>query len=184
MCAFHCVRIYIYIYIYIINRTKVDQTNNNGSADGFLAISSPQIIESLLLENGGGKIINVCATGQRTCAISNTGDLYTWNTAEYAKQGPNGSLHQLQSLPTRVSGVKRAVDVAAGDDHTVILLGFSVPPLPLNDHITVADGDNEEINDEWNKMNLSQTEESETDYRSDEDEDLLEIPAFLRRQAN
>ena len=38
-----------------------------------------------------------------------------------------------QLLPKRVLGVKRAVGVAVGDDHTLVLTAASLPPLPLSD---------------------------------------------------
>ena len=38
-----------------------------------------------------------------------------------------------QPLPKRILGVKRAVGVAMGDDHTLVLTAASLPPLPLSD---------------------------------------------------
>lgn len=35
-------------------------------------------------------------------------------------------------MPKRVIGIKRAVAVAAGENHTVVLTSASVPPLPFN----------------------------------------------------
>lgn len=46
-------------------------------------LSVPQLLETLLPENGGGRAIMVSAANDRTCVVSDVGDLYTWGaTAE------------------------------------------------------------------------------------------------------
>lgn len=45
-----------------------------------ISLSNPQIVEALLAENGGGKIVSISATLNRTCAVSDVGDLYTWGS--------------------------------------------------------------------------------------------------------
>lgn len=40
-----------------------------------------------------------------------------------------------QPIPKRVAGVKRAVQVAVGEDHTIVLTTCSIPNLPLQDYI-------------------------------------------------
>ena len=45
-----------------------------------VSLSNPQIVEALLPESGGGKIVSISATMNRTCAVSDTGDLYCWGS--------------------------------------------------------------------------------------------------------
>lgn len=49
-------------------------------------LSVPQLLETLLPENGGGRAVMVSAANDRTCVVSDVGDLYTWGaTAEKGK---------------------------------------------------------------------------------------------------
>lgn len=48
----------------------------HGSQENRLSI--PQLLETLLPENGGGKVVMVSAAVDRTCVVSDVGDLYTW----------------------------------------------------------------------------------------------------------
>ena len=41
-------------------------------------LSVPQLLETLLPENGGGRIVAASAASNRTCVVSDVGDLYTW----------------------------------------------------------------------------------------------------------
>jgi hypothetical protein len=46
-------------------------------------LSVPLLLDTLLPENGGGRIVMVSAANDRTCVVSDVGDLYTWGaTAE------------------------------------------------------------------------------------------------------
>lgn len=90
----------------------------------------PTLVEALLPENGGGKIIEVAAGGNRTYAVSEQGDLYTWGaTEEKGILTPGMSVYQ----PTakRIRGIKRAIQVAAAEDYTLVLMSPSVPALPI-----------------------------------------------------
>lgn len=56
----------------------------HGSLENRLSV--PQLLETLLPENGGGRIVVVSAANDRTCVVSDVGDLYTWGaTAEKGK---------------------------------------------------------------------------------------------------
>jgi alpha-tubulin suppressor-like RCC1 family protein len=48
------------------------------STSGKGYVSIPQIVEGLLPENGGGKVVSISVSGNRTCAITELGDLFTW----------------------------------------------------------------------------------------------------------
>jgi hypothetical protein len=41
-------------------------------------LSVPLLLDTLLPENGGGRIVMVSAANDRTCVVSDVGDLYTW----------------------------------------------------------------------------------------------------------
>jgi hypothetical protein len=109
--------------------------------------SQPQLVETLLPVNGGARVVAISATGNRTCAVTDVGDVHTWG-ATYHKvsyfvlfcfesglclfqgvlsPGPTS----FEPLPKRVAGIKRAVSVAAGEDHTLVVISTTLPPLPL-----------------------------------------------------
>ena len=52
--------------------------------------------------------------------------------------GPDGS-SCYQPVPERVSGIKQARKVSAGEDHTLVLAAVARPSLPLQDIIMRAD---------------------------------------------
>ena len=59
----------------------------HGSLENRLSV--PQLLETLLPENGGGRIVVVSAANDRTCVVSDVGDLYTWGaTVEKGKHSP------------------------------------------------------------------------------------------------
>jgi len=92
-------------------------------------LSSPQLLRSLLPENGGGKVVDVSAAGDRTCVVTSSGDVYTWGfSAETGVLGHGEGKYQ--PVPKRIVGIKRAVKVSASVDHTLVLTVASVPPLP------------------------------------------------------
>ena len=96
-------------------------------------LTYPQLVETLLPENGGGRVQYICAQSDHTCALTDVGDLFTWGSTT-DQQGLLGhGAGSYQPVPKRVVGVKRAVQVASGDDHTVVLIAASLPPLPHAD---------------------------------------------------
>ena len=102
----------------------------------------------------------VSAGVDRTCVVSDVGDLYTWGatsakgtyacrkfcncsmrvncsfiqiTANYLSGilGLGSGLYQ--PIPKLIGGIKRAVSVAAGSDYTLVLTSATVPAMPFND---------------------------------------------------
>jgi inhibitor of Bruton tyrosine kinase len=103
--------------------------------DGSSHYSPPRLVEALLPEKGGGKIISVEATANRTCAISDQGDLYTWGATNEQGVLNNVQGTSYQPIPKRVGGVKRASRIAIGEDHTLILTICTRPSLPVESFI-------------------------------------------------
>ncbi len=105
-----------------------------GHGVGQARIAIPQLVESLLPENGGGRIVYIQSSHHRTCALSDVGDLYCWGVSN--DQGIlETSNCRFQPVPKRVMGIKRAVQVAIGENHTLVLTAASLPPLPHFDKI-------------------------------------------------
>ena len=106
----------------------------HGPEENIFVGNSPKLIESLLPENGGGRAVYVAATSNRTCVVSDAGDLYVWGSTD--EQGIlSPGYEKYQPIPKRVIGIKRAVSVAVGEDHTLVLTAASVPTLPYEDLI-------------------------------------------------
>ncbi|KAJ1426618.1 regulator of chromosome condensation 1/beta-lactamase-inhibitor protein II [Ochromonadaceae sp. CCMP2298] len=92
--------------------------------------SPPQLVEALLPQRGGGFVLTVSAAGNRTCAVTRRGHLYSWGACQAHGVLAPGPLNYIPR-PRRVPLVKRAVAVAAGEDHTLVLTVTALPPLPL-----------------------------------------------------
>lgn len=45
-------------------------------------LSYPQVVEALLPEKGGGRVVFISASENRTCVVTDVGDLYTWGSTE------------------------------------------------------------------------------------------------------
>lgn len=106
----------------------------HGPEENIFVGNNPKLIESLLPENGGGRAVKIAATNNRTCVVSDTGDLYVWgSTDEHGILSPG--YEKYQPIPKRVIGIKRAVSVAVGEDHTLVITAASVPRLPYQDII-------------------------------------------------
>ena len=106
-----------------------EQLGHGGLNDSHL--SQPQLVEALLSDNGGGRIVDITAAGNRSCAITDVGELFTWGAT--CRQGvltPGPSNYQ--PVPKKVPGVKQAIGVSAGEDHTLVLTGTTLPKLPLH----------------------------------------------------
>ena len=124
---FHNVAVSFQGYLYTWG-LHVDQLGH-GADDTKPVISNPTLLESLMPENGGGRIVYTCASSNRTCAISDVGDLFVWgSTQETGVLGPNNGKYQ--PVPKRVVGVKQAISAGVGEDHTLVLTCQNVPPLP------------------------------------------------------
>ncbi len=106
----------------------VDALGGLGGASGHAA--HPRAVEGL----GADRAVHVSASMNRTCVVTEAGDLWSWGAAR--EQGVLGhGLHNWMPVPKRVVGLKRAVKVAAGPEHTLCLLSASAPPLP-HPHLT------------------------------------------------
>ena len=89
--------------------------------------STPQIVEALLPENGGGKVVSISLSGNRSCAVTELGDLYTWGATNDKGVLSASSAVNYLPVPKKVYGIKRAVRVSAGEDYTLVLLSCTVP---------------------------------------------------------
>nr|CCA20008.1 regulator of chromosome condensation (RCC1)like protein putative [Albugo laibachii Nc14]CCA23274.1 regulator of chromosome condensation (RCC1)like protein putative [Albugo laibachii Nc14] len=69
-----------------------------------------------------GLVVDISASHDRCAIVTENGDLVTWGYGPEGSLG-HGSKNTYQPHPKRVSGVKKAVQVAAGHQHTVILIG-------------------------------------------------------------
>jgi alpha-tubulin suppressor-like RCC1 family protein len=98
-------------------------------SDRSAQLTRPQLVESLLPEYGGGRAVFVTVCSNRTCVVSDRGDLYTWGSTDEKGILGHGS-GKFQPVPKRVVGVKRAIAVAVGDEHTLVLQSANVPTLP------------------------------------------------------
>lgn len=86
----------------------------------------PRVVHGMGQDRG----VFVSASAGHTCVVSENGDLYSWGSTD-GKQGILGHGHgSWQPVPKRVVGLKRGVKVAAGPEHTVVLLLASSPALP------------------------------------------------------
>jgi len=89
--------------------------------------SQPRLVEAMLPSAGGGVAVAVSASEHHTAAVTETGDLYTWGATTDSGVLGHGK-GKWQPVAKRVAGIKRAVQVAAAPDHTVVLLASSQPP--------------------------------------------------------
>ncbi|CCI46447.1 unnamed protein product [Albugo candida] len=69
-----------------------------------------------------GSVVDISASDDRCAIVTESGDLVTWGYGLEGSLG-HGSKNTYQPQPKRVSGVKKAVQVAAGHQHTAILVG-------------------------------------------------------------
>eukprot|EP01038_Epipyxis_sp_PR26KG_P012214 gene12214-16363_t len=136
-----------------------DQLGHGAESNVLLA---PQLIESLLPENGGGRIRQISASGNRTCAVSEDGDLFVWGTSD--DKGVLGlDASKYQPVPKKISGIKRAIHVSAGDDYTIVTVCISVPASLIANHV---------YNDDTSYEKLDVNNDNDNDTDSDENEQL------------
>ena len=86
----------------------------------------------MLPERGGGLAVAIAASDSHTAVLCDDGALYTWGTTNENNVLGHAGV-RWQPNPKRVPGVHRAVSVAVAKEHTVLLIGTSVPPLPNTD---------------------------------------------------
>ena len=92
------------------------------------SMSSPQLVQGMLPENGGGIAVAVAASEERTAVLTESGTLYTWG-ATHGKHVLGHEGVRWQPCPKQVPGVHRAVKIALAKEHTVLLVGASFPSL-------------------------------------------------------
>ena len=80
----------------------------------YFEFSPPKLVSALR----GKRVVKTSAGGDYTCVVTDMGDLYTWGSAAGKK------------CPRRVASLKRVVDVAVGDAHTIALMTCAKPKLP------------------------------------------------------
>ncbi|KAL7467562.1 hypothetical protein ACHAXS_007806 [Conticribra weissflogii] len=93
------------------------------------SIASPRLVVAMLPENGGGRAVSVSASESHTAVLTAEGHLFTWGSC----YGDNVLGHKgvrWQPKPRRVKRVHQAVGVALAKEHTVLLIGTSLPALP------------------------------------------------------
>lgn len=100
-------------------------------------LSTPQVVEALLPERGGGRISYIDVSSHRTSVVSESGDVYTWGSTDVQGALGYGS-SKYQPVPKHVVGVKKAVSVACGEDHTLVLQSASLPTLPFTDQVEIV----------------------------------------------
>ncbi|RLN65423.1 hypothetical protein BBJ28_00019050, partial [Nothophytophthora sp. Chile5] len=79
--------------------------------------SAPQKVDLVTY----GPVANVCASQDHCAVVTQQGDLVTWGCGQQGVLG-HGRDNTWQPSPKRVAGVKKAVAVAAGHQHTAVLV--------------------------------------------------------------
>eukprot|EP01035_Chromulina_nebulosa_P018843 gene18843-24628_t len=144
---YHCVGVSDQgqVYTWGLGNEQLGHVNNNSTP---IHYTSPRLVEALLPTSVGGKIIHVAASSNRTCAVTELGDLYTWGATDTQGILGHSSKSNYQPLPKRVNGIKRAKSVAIGDDHTLVLTNCLLPAYPLQKFyeriaLVINDSDND-----------------------------------------
>ncbi|KAF4044575.1 Regulator of chromosome condensation (RCC1) repeat [Phytophthora infestans] len=83
-------------------------------------VPSPSAPQKVLLGTYG-PVASVCASQDHCAVVTQQGDLVTWGCGQQGVLG-HGRGNTWQPSPKRVAGVKKAVAVAAGHQHTAVLV--------------------------------------------------------------
>lgn len=114
------------VYTWGTSSESLGRSGSGGKSPSHRITASPQLVTSMLPENGGGVAVALSASDQHTAVVTDTGALFTWGVAG----GKNAMGHEgvrWQPSPKRVPGVHRAVGVAVAKEHTVVLIGTTFP---------------------------------------------------------
>ena len=109
--------------------SSTKQKSRSNSVSSSSMISSPQLVTGMLPENGGGNAVAVSASESHTAIVTSDGHVFNWGESE-GKDVLGHKGVRWQPIPRKVKRVHRAVAVAAGKEHTVMLIGTTFPPLP------------------------------------------------------
>jgi hypothetical protein len=127
------------VYTWGLHAESLGRSNSGQSAKQQQRRNTlPQIVSGLLPENGGGLAVAIAASDHRTAVVCENGALYTWGTTD----GKNVLGHEgvrWQHFPRQVPGVHRAVNVAIGKEHTILLIGASFPSIPKEERLLGLD---------------------------------------------
>lgn len=115
-----------HVYTWGLHAEPLGNTNQQSS----MVIASPQLVEGMLPHNGGGHAVAVSAGEHHTAVVTDCGHLFTWG-ATFGKNVLGHEGVRWQPSPKRVSGIHRAVAVAAAKEHNVVLMGTNFPSMPV-----------------------------------------------------
>jgi hypothetical protein len=93
-----------------------------------MVIASPQLVQGMLPEHGGGRAVAVSAAEHHTAVVTDCGHLYT-RGATFGKNVLGHEGVRWQPSPKKVSGIHRAVAVTAAKEHNVVLIGTNFASL-------------------------------------------------------
>ena len=114
-----------FVYTWGLRAESLGRDNKNQQRRN----SVPQLVTGMLPEQGGGLAVAIAASDSHTAVICDDGALYTWGTTHENNVLGHAGV-RWQPNPKRVPGVHRAVSVAVAKEHTVLLIGTSLPPIP------------------------------------------------------
>ncbi|KAG7380348.1 hypothetical protein PHYPSEUDO_007275 [Phytophthora pseudosyringae] len=98
--------------------SHLSSSSSSGSkASPILSPSAPQKVSL----TSYGPVASVCASQDHCAVVTQQGDLVTWGCGQQGVLG-HGRGNTWQPSPKRVAGVKKAVAVAAGHQHTAVLV--------------------------------------------------------------
>eukprot|EP00752_Nemacystus_decipiens_P013486 g11945.t1 len=90
----------------------------------------PKLVAGLLPFNCGGNPVQISASDQHSCVVTDAGDLFTWGTCDEEGGALGHSHERWQPVAKRVPLLKKVTSVAAAPNHTVVLCAASCPSLP------------------------------------------------------
>lgn len=101
---------------------RINLSEDNASSTP--SLEAPQCV----LLTDFGPVANVCASQDNCAVVTQQGDLVTWDCDQQGILGHERG-NTWQSSPKRVAGVKKAVAVTAGHQHTAVLVAPVHPEL-------------------------------------------------------
>jgi alpha-tubulin suppressor-like RCC1 family protein len=117
------------VYTWGLGNDQLGHQSSIPEGDSMKYVSNPQIVEALLPENGGGKVMWISASGNRTCAVTDVGDLYSWGATHEKGIISSSPAVNYQPIPKKVYGIKRAVKVSVAEDYTLVLTSMNIPSV-------------------------------------------------------